>query len=154
VPPGYPPYYGYGPYYGPPAGPPPPKFQRHNSGMMVGGVLLTLGGALGVLIGSAVATTASNQIPIYCNQGGFPTICETRADTTQLGIGVATLITGFVAIGFGIPLWLIGGKRVPVKDKPADQPTQQATPPSTPEGPKTSLEVVFGPSSAALRATF
>jgi hypothetical protein len=119
--------------------------------MMVGGVLLTTGGILGVLIGSAVATTASNQINVYCNQPGFGvTVCETRADETQLAIGVTTLVTGFVAIGIGIPLWIIGGKQEPVKDKPADQPTQQATP----EAPKTSLELVVGPSSAALRATF
>jgi hypothetical protein len=120
--------------------------------MMVGGVLLTTGGILGVLIGSAVATTAADQIPIYCNQPGFGvTVCETRADETQLAAGIATLVTGFVAIGVGIPLWIIGGKRVPVKDKPADQqPTQQPTP----EAPKTGLQLIVGPSSAALRATF
>lgn len=115
--------------------------------MMVGGVLLTTGGILGVLIGSAVATTASDQIPIYCDQGFGPTICETRADETQLAVGVATLVTGFVAIGVGIPLWVIGGKRVPVKEdgKPGD-PAAAA--------PKTSLRFVVGPSSAALRGTF
>lgn len=119
--------------------------------MMVGGVLLTTGGILGVLIGSAVATTASDQIPIYCNQGGFGvTICETRADETQLAVGVTTLVAGFVAIGVGIPLWVIGGKREPIKDKPADQPSQTAAP----EAPKTSLEFVVGPSSAGLRGTF
>lgn len=151
MPPGYPPYYGYGPYYGLPAGPPPPKFQRHNSGMMIGGVLLTTGGILGVLIGAAVTTTASDQIPIYCEQNGFVDVCETRADEKQLAVGVATLVTGFVAIGVGIPLWVIGGKRVPVKEKPADQqPTQQPTP----EAPKTGLQLIVGPSSAALRATF
>ena len=61
--------------------------------MMVGGVLLTTGGILGVLIGSAIATTASDQIPIYCNQGFGATICETRADTTQQAVGVAVLVT-------------------------------------------------------------
>jgi len=125
--------------------------QRHNYGMMVGGVLLTTGGVLGVLIGAAVATTASDQIPIYCNQPGFGvTVCETRADQTQLAVGIATLVTGAVAVGVGIPLWIIGGKQEPVKDKPADQPAQ----PTTPEAPKTGLQLIVGPSSAALRATF
>ena len=78
------------------------------------------------------------------------TVCETRADETQLAVGVVTLVTGFVAIGVGIPLGIIGGKREPVKDKPADQPSL----PTAPEAPKTSLELVVGPSSAALRATF
>jgi hypothetical protein len=149
MPPGYGPYYGYGGYYGPAAGPPPPKYERHNSGMMVGGVLLTTGGVLATLIGSAVATTASDQIPIYCDQGFGPTICETRADSTQLAVGVATLVTGLVAVGVGIPMWVIGGKRVPVKEtKPGDP----AAPPA--DAPKTSLQLVVGPSSAMLRATF
>lgn len=115
--------------------------------MMVGGVLLTTGGILGVLIGSAVATTASDQIPIYCDQGFGPTICETRADETQLAVGIATLVTGFVAIGVGIPLWVIGGKRVPVKEgsKPSDPATA---------APKASLQFFVGPSSAGLRGTF
>ena len=120
--------------------------------MMIGGVLLTTGGVLGVLIGAAVATTASDQIPIYCNQPGFGvTVCETRADETQLAVGIATLVTGIAAVGVGIPLWVIGGKREPVKDdKPAAQPAQ----PGTPEAPKTGLQFIVGPSSVALRATF
>ncbi|HRI69097.1 MAG TPA: hypothetical protein PK156_32930 [Polyangium sp.] len=146
TPPGYQPYYGYGPYYGAPAGPPPPKYERHNTGMMVGGVLLTTGGILGVLIGASVATTAADQIPIYCDQGFGPTICETRSDEVQFGGGIATLVLGFVAIGVGIPMWVIGGKKEPVKGKPADQ--------AAPEAPKTSLQFMVGPSSAALRATF
>lgn len=115
--------------------------------MMVGGVLLATGGILAVLIGSAVATTAQDQIPIYCDQGFGPTICETRADQTQLAVGVATLVTGFVAIGVGIPLWVIGGKRVPVKE--GNKPTEPAA-----TTPKTSLRFIVGPSSAAIRATF
>lgn len=121
--------------------------------MMVGGVLLTTGGILGVLIGAAVASTAADQIPIYCNQPGFGvTVCETRADTGQLAGGIVGLVAGVIAIGVGIPLWVVGGKREPVKEgKPAD-PT--AAPSTSPAPPKTSLELVVGPSSAALRATF
>jgi hypothetical protein len=149
MPPGYP---YYGPYYGPPAaaGPPPPKLERHNAGMMVGGVLLTTSGILATLIGAAVASTAQDQIPIYCNQGFGPTVCETRDDETQLAGGVAVAITGLVAIGVGIPLWIIGGKRVPIKEKPEGQPS---TTPAA-EAPRTSLQLVVGPSSAVLRATF
>jgi len=114
--------------------------------MMVGGVLLTTGGILGVLIGSAVASSASEQIEIYCDQGGFVGVCERRTDEGQQAAGIAVLVTGFVALGVGIPLWVIGGKRVPIKD--------DAAPTSTTDAPKTSLELVVGPSSAALRATF
>lgn len=117
--------------------------------MMVGGVLLTTGGILGVLIGAAVASTASNQIPIYCDQGGFIGVCEYRSDKTQLAGGIVTLIAGFAAIGVGIPLWVIGGRREPIKT-PGDKPTQQPAP----EAPKTGLQLIVGPSSAALRATF
>jgi hypothetical protein len=115
--------------------------------MMIGGVLLTSGGILAVLIGSAVASTAGGQIPIYCDQGFGPQVCETRDDEAQFIGGVVTLVTGFAAIGVGIPLWVKGGKRVPVKEGSGDQQ-------AAPEPPKTSLQFVVGPSSAALRATF
>ncbi len=115
--------------------------------MMVGGVLLTSGGILAVLIGSSVASTADGQIPIYCDQGFGPTICETRDDESQFIGGVVTLVAGFAAIGVGIPLWVKGGKRVPVKEGSGEQQ-------ATPEPPKTSLELVVSPSSAGLRATF
>lgn len=118
--------------------------------MMVGGVLLTTGGILGVLIGAAVTSTAADQIAIYCNQGFGVQVCETRADEVQQGVGIGVLVAGFAAIGVGIPLWIIGGKRVPVKDKPTDQPS--VTP--APDAPKTGLELIVGPSSAHLRATF
>ncbi len=117
---------------------------------MVGGVLLTTSGILGVLIGAAVTSTAADQIEIYCNQGFGVQVCETRTDETQQGIGIGVLVAGLAAIGVGIPLWVIGGKRVPVKDKPTDQPSVAPAP----DAPKTSLELVVGPSSAHLRATF
>jgi hypothetical protein len=112
--------------------------------MMVGGILLTSGGILGVLIGAALASTAGNQIDVYCPGPGGPFVCERRADATQLGIGYGVLIGGVLALGAGIPLWVIGGKRVPAKDEaaPAAQP------------PSASMRLLVSPSSATLDVRF
>jgi hypothetical protein len=141
---GYPyPYYG---YYGGAPPPPPPRFERRSTPMMVGGILLTSGGIAGILIGAALASTAGNQIDVYCESpgGGGPFVCERRADATQLGIGYGVLIGGAVALAAGIPLWVIGGKRVPAKDEaaPAAQP------------PSASMRLLVGPSSATLDVRF
>ncbi|MDI1481741.1 hypothetical protein, partial [Polyangium sp. y55x31] len=144
---GYP--YGYpyyGPYYGEPQ-PPPPRYERKNTTMMVGGILATTAGIVGVLAGSAIASTAANQIPIYCDSQFGPTICETRTDETQLAVGYGILITGVVALGVGVPLWVIGSKRVPVK-------SDETTPTTTPAAPQTSLRLLVGPTSAGLHVTF
>jgi hypothetical protein len=155
-PPGYgygapPPGYGYpAPYYGyygsvPPA--PPPRFERKSTPMMVGGILLTSGGIVGILVGSALASTAGNQVDVYCESpgGGGPFVCERRADASQLAAGYGVLIGGVVALGVGIPLWVIGGKRVPAKDEAA---------PAAPPPPSVSMRLLVDPSSATLEVRF
>ncbi len=131
--------------------------------MMVGGIALTTAGIIGVLVGSGLASTAANQIDVYCEPpgGGGPFICESRADETQQAAGIGVMIGGFVALAAGIPLWVIGSKRVPAKTEPAADttPGTQTTPdaPATtppPAAPATSLQLFVGPSSAALRVTF
>jgi hypothetical protein len=119
--------------------------------MMVGGILLTTAGIIGVLAGSAVASTAANQIPIYCDSQFGPTICETRADETQAAVGYGVMITGIVALGVGVPLWVIGGKRVPVK---GDETTPKSPSTSAPPAPQTSVRLLVSPTSAGLRVTF
>jgi len=119
--------------------------------MMIGGILLTTAGIVGVLAGSAVASTAANQIPIYCDSQFGPTICETRADEGQQIAGYVVMVTGIVALGVGVPLWVIGSKRVPVKD---DEKTTNTPSTSTPAAPQTSVRLLVGPTSAGLRVTF
>ncbi len=119
--------------------------------MMTGGIVLTTAGIIGVLVGSSLASTAANQIPIYCEPvgGGGPTICEYRDDSTQLAAGLGVMITGFVALGVGIPLWVIGGKRVPVKD-----PNAAPDAPSAPAAPQTSMRLFVSPTGASVRVSF
>ncbi|MDC0742458.1 hypothetical protein [Polyangium mundeleinium] len=148
---GYP--YGYpyyGPYYSEPQ-PAPPRYERKSTPMMVGGILATTAGIVGVLAGSAIASTAVSQIPIYCESQFGPTICETRSDETQQAVGYGILITGVVALGVGVPLWVIGSKRVPVK---SDETTPSAPSTTPPAAPQTSLRLLVGPTSAGLRVTF
>jgi len=148
TPPGYGyPYPYYGPYYGPP-GPPPQRYERNSTGMFVGGIALTTAGIIGVLVGSGLASTASSQIPVYCDQGSGVTVCEYRTDESQQNAGIGLLIGGLVGIGVGIPLWIIGGKRVPVKEDgaPSDKPADGEK--------KTGLELLVSPKSAGVRLTF
>ncbi|TKD02270.1 hypothetical protein E8A74_29295 [Polyangium fumosum] len=119
--------------------------------MMVGGILATTAGIVGVLAGSAIASTAVSQIPIYCESQFGPTICETRSDETQQAVGYGILITGVVALGVGVPLWVIGSKRVPVK---SDETTPDAPSTTPPAAPQTSLRLLVSPTSAGLRVTF
>lgn len=149
--PGYGPYpypYPYYPQYYPQMTP-PQRYERNSSSMMTGGIVLTTAGIIGVLVGSSLASTATNQIPVYCEPvgGGGPQICEYRDDDTQLGVGVGIMVAGFVGLGVGIPLWVIGGKRVPVKD-------QNAPAEGAPAAPQTSMQLFVNPQGASVRLSF
>jgi hypothetical protein len=153
---GYP-YYPYPypyPYYGAPNAQPyslppaPPPTERKSTGMMIGGILLTTVGIGAVLVGSGLITTATNKIDVYCEGPSGPSVCEQRDDKTQAAAGWGLLVGGVVAIGAGVPLWIIGSKRVPVKTD-STSPTQ-----SSPPSPAASVRLLVGPSSAAVHVRF
>ncbi|AUX39760.1 hypothetical protein SOCE26_011550 [Sorangium cellulosum] len=158
-PPGYPPpgyQGGYAPYgsayYPPPPGyyptpqelppaSPPTPLQRKNKSMMLGGIALTLGGAAAFFTGSGLLASASNRYEIYCDYGGYTSICETRTDEPLQVAGVIVSVAGGLMMAAGIPLWVMGGKKVPA---PGEQ---------QPEAPaQVSLSV--GPGSTALQMQF
>jgi hypothetical protein len=139
---GYPyPYYG---YYGGPVPPPPPRYERKSTAMMASGIALTAVGSIGILVGSALASTAGSQIDVYCELpgGGGAFVCEQRTDTAQQYAGIGLIVGGGLALAGGIALWVIGGKRVPVASDSA-QPS-----------PIASMRVLVGPTSAALKLQF
>jgi hypothetical protein len=150
---GYPPqgggYYpppGYYYYYPPPQQVPPPPapvpLRRKSEGMMYGGMALTGGGVVGFLVGSILLATANDRYEIYCDYGGYTGICEMRDDEPRMATGTAITVAGGLMLAVGIPLWVIGAKKVPIK--PSD------------EAPKTTLRTTLsvGVTSATLHVAF
>ncbi|WP_437289004.1 hypothetical protein [Sorangium sp. So ce406] len=155
-PPGYPPpgvQGGYAPYGGayPPPGyppaaaelpptPPPVPLRRKNPGLMLGGIALTAGGTIAFFAGTGLLASASERYEIYCDFGGFTDVCDTRSDGPRQVAGALISVAGGVMLAVGIPLWIIGGKKVPATDEAPKAPAQ------------TTLSL--GPGSATLHTRF
>jgi drug/metabolite transporter (DMT)-like permease len=127
------------------------KKERRNTGMMIAGILLTSAGAVGLIVGAAVSANASDKIDVYCPNGsGGSFRCSSRDDEGQQTAGYGLMIGSAIALAGGIPLWIVGGQRVPVKegdktdDKPAAEPAKTSAVPA----------VLIGPAGGALRWTF
>lgn len=108
----------------------PPEMRSRSTGMIAGGVLLLSFGLVGIVAGSAmvgahVPTDDNNNVPTPCfdrfDCGGL------ERDTQQQVVlkpglktaGIATLVGSGVAMAAGIPLLVIGAKKVPVLDDAA-----------------------------------
>lgn len=109
------------------------------------GIAMTSLGIVGVLSGLAAFASANNRIDVYCD-GGF--LCGNRDDEDLQAAGGALMIVGGVLGAVGIPLWVIGGKRIPLK------PTENSNTPSDkpPAAPQATLKI--GPGSAGLHVAF
>jgi hypothetical protein len=116
-----------GAYAYPPMPPPKPKTKRKNVGLYAGGIVaVSLGATVGSLAG--LATYAVSVTEDGCKSG------------TCRGLAAAT-IGGVVLFAAGIPMIVIGGKKVPVDPEP---------PPKASFSP----QFVLSPSSASLRLSF
>ncbi|HZF55161.1 MAG TPA: hypothetical protein VE093_41200 [Polyangiaceae bacterium] len=164
-PPGYAPYgpygypygYPYDPAYYPDPTPRPPPTRRANGTLMAVGIGMVGVGAVGVLSGLAAFATANNRIDVYGDGGQR---IGTRDDEDlQVAAAVLTISSAVVGVA-GIPLWVIGGKRVPLEGSEKNDPaapgeTQQkpgpAQPPPPPS-PAATLRIV--PGGASLTVTF
>jgi hypothetical protein len=132
---GYAPYgyapYGYAPYA--PVAPREPEMKRRSTGLMAGGIVVTSLGALTALAGGIVYAGATKYELVDC---GIPDVscatAERRDDSAQQTAGMITMIGGIAMIGAGIPMIIIGAKKVPV----------------------TTAQVQVGPRSVGLRGTF
>jgi hypothetical protein len=123
---------------------------------MAVGVGMVSVGAIGVLSGLAAFATANNRIDVYGDGGQR---IGTRDDEDlQVAAAVLTISSAVVGVA-GIPLWVIGGKRVPIegseKEPAAPGETQQrpgpAQPPPPPS-PAATLRIL--PGGASLTVTF
>jgi hypothetical protein len=113
--------------------------------MMIGGIVLTFAGAAGLVFSAVLIASANGRYEIYCDDGaGFVYRCDERDDEGMLTAGWVTLGGSLAAMAVGIPLWVIGGKRVPAKEEQVQEAPKAAIRPT----------LVLGPGSAAVKVAF
>ncbi len=105
----------------------PPEMRMRSSGMVAGGTLLLSFGLVGLIAGSAMVSAHEPRD----DRGDSPCFtaseCDFNEQTTPSVVlkpgfraaGIATLVGSVVAMGAGIPLLMIGAKKVPVLDDDA-----------------------------------
>jgi hypothetical protein len=117
APPGYPEYTTPPPgaqyYYPPPPliGP-PPRMERRSKGMMIGGIVLTGVGALSFLTGLTVYALGSAGTD-DCTSGSYYS-CDWKSDSGTQTTGAIMMVLGGAAVAVGIPLTVVGARKVPV----------------------------------------
>jgi hypothetical protein len=121
APPGYAPYaavppQGYGQAYAPFV-----PMKRQSSVMMGIGITLLAAGGSGLIMGTSMFSAGGKTTYDYppCSPDGFT--CPDPVISTNTGLrnaGIAALVLGTASIAVGIPLVVIGGKRVPDNDPP------------------------------------
>ncbi|WP_437594847.1 hypothetical protein [Sorangium sp. So ce1000] len=118
-----------------------PLTKRRSKGMMVTGIVLTSIGTVALLGGGLVlASSCSGDGCGYDDTSGDPFSDDVSYEDDTTGAGVALVVSGLVLAGVGIPLAIIGGRKVPV------QPEKQAA-----AAPAPPPELVIGPRYAGLR---
>ncbi|WP_437643354.1 hypothetical protein [Sorangium sp. So ce362] len=125
-----------------PAPPAEPLTRRRSKGMMVTGIVLTSIGTV-ALIGGALAIASACSGP-GCESGEeldpFEEEFGYAEEDSEMDAGYALVIGGLVFAGVGIPLAIIGGRKVPVQVE-----RKAASAPAPPP------ELVIGPRYAGLR---
>lgn len=111
----------YAPYAMTPGGYLPPAYaavelsRRNSTGMMGAGIALLAGGTLAAVLGSVVYSVgyADKTYDIFGCQGSD--FCEpvVNRNTGAMGAGIAMIAIGTVAVAVGIPVMMVGLKRVP-----------------------------------------
>ncbi|AKT43498.1 uncharacterized protein CMC5_077300 [Chondromyces crocatus] len=86
--------------------------------MMVGGILLSSIGAVVASLGTMVYMASDNILCEPCMSNGYCP-CEEKGGKTG---GIALIIGGLLGVGAGIPLIVIGARKVPVIEEPAEAP--------------------------------
>lgn len=89
---------------------PRPKMRRRSTGMMAAGIVMVSISPL-ALIGGAIMAAKQTECDAYDGLPGYRRSCDANA-----GAALALTLTGLALVGAGIPLIVIGGKRVPAKE--------------------------------------
>jgi hypothetical protein len=117
---------------------------------MAVGIVTTSVGAIGLLSGLAAFASANNRVDVYCDGGNR---CGTRDDEDLQVAGAVMMIAGGVLALGGLPLWIIGARRVPLDPEDTKTPPD-GTPgsPSSPPPPAATLRI--GPGNASFTVSF
>ena len=124
--------------------PPPVPKEAANSKLMGVGIAAAIGGVATLITGSILMSVAKERIDVYRDG---PTYCCAIDDAPMRNVGITMLVIGGITATVGIPLWMIGGRRVPIR-----KTTTTTAPPRTPASAAPLLRV--GTSRASLSWQF
>ncbi|MEP7119646.1 MAG: hypothetical protein ABJE95_02005 [Byssovorax sp.] len=123
--------------------PPPVPKEAANSKLMTVGIVAAIGGVATLITGSILMSVAKERIDVYRDG---PSYCCSIDDAPMRNAGITLLVVGGITATIGVPLWMIGGRRVPVRK------TTTTEPPRTPASAAPVLRI--GASRASLSWQF
>jgi hypothetical protein len=103
------------PFSLPPAAPKEPA----NRKLMIAGVVASIGGVATLITGSILMSVAKERIDVYRDG---PAYCCSIDDAPLRNAGITMLVIGGITATIGVPLWMIGGRRVPVRKTTTEAP--------------------------------
>jgi hypothetical protein len=93
--------------------------ERFSTPMMVSGIVLTGLGVVGLFAGAFMLSESESNLECGYYGGTYVDSCADNEDQAATGTGL--MIAGAVAAVVGIPLIVVGARKVPIKREP--QPT-------------------------------
>jgi hypothetical protein len=92
--------------------PPPAPKEAANRKLMITGIVAASTGVATLIVGSIIMSIATKRIDVYRDG---PAYCCSIDDAPLRNAGIAMLVAGGITATLGVPLWMIGGRRVPVR---------------------------------------
>ncbi len=128
--------------------PPPTPKEPANRKLMTVGIVASIGGVATLITGSILMSIAKKRIDVYRDG---PAYCCAIDDAPLRNAGITMLVVGGITATIGIPLWMIGGRRVPVR-KTTTTTEPSSAPPKAPASAAPLLRV--GTTGASLSWQF